>query len=67
VGAINSTYQKQRVEDVCKRLDLKPLCYLWEEDQIKLLDSMISAGIDAIIIKVAALGITDLISRSKME
>ncbi|CAK5085533.1 unnamed protein product [Meloidogyne enterolobii] len=57
VGAINSTYQKKRVEDVCQRLELKPLCYLWEEDQLKLLDSMISAGVEAIIIKVAALGL----------
>ncbi|KAF7639815.1 DAO domain-containing protein [Meloidogyne graminicola] len=57
VGAINSTYQKKRVEDVCQRLGLTPLCYLWEEDQLLLLDSMISAGIEAIIIKVASLGL----------
>lgn len=28
-GAIASTYQKKRVEDVCSRLGLKSLAYLW--------------------------------------
>lgn len=58
-GAINSTYQKDRVEDVCRRLDLTPLCYMWEVDQASLLDQMIAAGVHAIIIKVAALGLNE--------
>uniref|UniRef100_A0A914D4W5 Diphthine--ammonia ligase n=1 Tax=Acrobeloides nanus TaxID=290746 RepID=A0A914D4W5_9BILA len=58
VGAIQSSYQKDRVENVCKRLNLTPLCYLWEKDQIQLFDSMIHAGVDAIVIKVAAMGLT---------
>uniref|UniRef100_A0A914I3C1 Diphthine--ammonia ligase n=1 Tax=Globodera rostochiensis TaxID=31243 RepID=A0A914I3C1_GLORO len=40
-GAINSTYQKLRVED----------------DQLELLDAMIAAGVKAVLIKVAALGL----------
>jgi diphthine-ammonia ligase len=56
-GAINSTYQKVRVEDVCRRLGLTPLCYLWEVDQLSLFDEMIGAGVDAVIIKVAAMGL----------
>ncbi|KAI6241276.1 Diphthine--ammonia ligase [Aphelenchoides fujianensis] len=58
VGAILSSYQKDRVENVCRRLGLTPLCYLWQKDQLELYDDMIHAGIDAIIIKVAAAGLT---------
>ena len=32
-GAILSSYQKVRVEDVCRRLNLTPLCFLWEKEQ----------------------------------
>lgn len=58
VGAIFSTYQKDRVENVCRRLGLKPLCYLWARDQQELYDDMVQDGIEAIIIKVAAAGLT---------
>ncbi|KHN76410.1 Diphthine--ammonia ligase [Toxocara canis] len=59
VGAILSSYQKVRVESVCKRLCMRPLCYLWEADQAKLLDEMIEARLHAIIVKVAALGLNE--------
>ncbi|XGW24850.1 hypothetical protein V3C99_006368, partial [Haemonchus contortus] len=57
VGAILSSYQKLRVEDVCRRLELVPLCHLWERDQKELLRDMIRSGLDAILIKVAAVGL----------
>ncbi|XP_042300383.1 diphthine--ammonia ligase isoform X3 [Sceloporus undulatus] len=57
VGAILSDYQRVRVEDVCKRLALQPLAYLWRQDQETLLKEMISSNIQAIIIKVAAFGL----------
>ncbi|KAK5983603.1 hypothetical protein GCK32_003784 [Trichostrongylus colubriformis] len=56
-GAILSSYQKLRVEDVCRRLDLVPLCYLWERDQKELLRDMLRSGLNAILIKVAAVGL----------
>jgi diphthine-ammonia ligase len=56
-GAILSTYQKNRVENVCKRLGLESLAYLWSRNQQELLDDMICSGIDAILIKVACLGL----------
>ncbi|KAM9714117.1 diphthine--ammonia ligase isoform 2-T2 [Dama dama] len=56
VGAILSDYQRVRVENVCKRLNLQPLTYLWQRNQEDLLQEMISSNIQAIIIKVAALG-----------
>ncbi len=53
-GAILSTYQKNRVEDVCKRHNLISLAPLWKKDQKELIVEMIDYGIDARIIKVAS-------------
>eukprot|EP00794_Sanderia_malayensis_P017787 gene17788-19564_t len=57
VGAVFSDYQRVRVEHVCQRLGLKSLCYLWQRDQGELLQEMIDMELNAIIIKVAALGL----------
>ncbi|XP_069563269.1 diphthine--ammonia ligase isoform X1 [Brachyistius frenatus] len=57
VGAILSDYQRVRVENVCFRLGLQPLAYLWRRDQESLLAEMISSDLHAILIKVAALGL----------
>ncbi|CAG5866574.1 unnamed protein product [Menidia menidia] len=56
VGAILSDYQRVRVENVCLRLGLQPLAYLWRRDQESLLSEMISCDLHAILIKVAAFG-----------
>ncbi|KAG5681606.1 hypothetical protein PVAND_011022 [Polypedilum vanderplanki] len=58
IGAIFSDYQRIRGENVCSRLNLQPLAYLWRRDQAELLQEMIDCQIDAIIIKVASLGLT---------
>ncbi|KAF9115840.1 hypothetical protein BGX27_006081 [Mortierella sp. AM989] len=57
VGAILSTYQRIRVENVCARLGLVTLAYLWQRDQEELLSEMAQAGVNAILIKVAAIGL----------
>ncbi|CAB3255553.1 unnamed protein product [Arctia plantaginis] len=57
VGAILSDYQRIRVENVCHRLGLVPLAYLWRRNQKELLQEMITSGVEAVIIKVAALGL----------
>uniref|UniRef100_A0A8C3XHI1 Diphthine--ammonia ligase n=1 Tax=Cyanoderma ruficeps TaxID=181631 RepID=A0A8C3XHI1_9PASS len=57
VGAILSDYQRVRVEDVCRRLNLQPLAYLWHWNQEMLLKEIISSNVQAIIIKVAAFGL----------
>ncbi|TMS21504.1 Diphthine--ammonia ligase [Larimichthys crocea] len=57
VGAILSDYQRVRVENVCLRLGLQPLAYLWRQDQESLLHEMISSDLHAILIKVAAFGL----------
>ncbi|KAH7916170.1 hypothetical protein BJ138DRAFT_1169482 [Hygrophoropsis aurantiaca] len=59
VGAILSNYQRVRVEHVCRRLALTPLCYLWQRNQGELLSEMIEAGLEAILIKVAGIGLTE--------
>lgn len=56
-GAIASDYQRLRVESVCSRLGLVSFAYLWKEDQSLLLQEMISEGIVAITVKVAAMGL----------
>ncbi|XP_015206378.2 diphthine--ammonia ligase isoform X1 [Lepisosteus oculatus] len=57
VGAILSDYQRVRVENVCRRLGLQSLAYLWHRNQEDLLREMISCNIQALIIKVAAFGL----------
>ncbi|XP_076892398.1 diphthine--ammonia ligase-like [Bidens hawaiensis] len=56
-GAIASDYQRLRVENVCSRLGLISLAYLWKLDQSLLLQQMIESGIVAIAVKVAAIGL----------
>ena len=56
-GAILSTYQKNRVENICKRLNMTSLAYLWSRNQNELLNEMIESKIEAIIIKVACMGL----------
>lgn len=58
VGAILSNYQRVRVEHVCRRLGLTSLAYLWQRDQAELLSEMIEAGLTAVLIKVAGIGLT---------
>ncbi|XP_064487884.1 diphthine--ammonia ligase-like isoform X2 [Ornithodoros turicata] len=57
VGAIFSDYQRARVQNICNRLNIEMLAYLWHRDQAKLLKEMVDSGIHAIIIKVAAMGL----------
>ncbi|EFA74764.1 endoribonuclease L-PSP domain-containing protein [Heterostelium album PN500] len=56
-GAILSTYQRIRVENVSSRLGLTSYCYLWKRDQDELLGDMIESKMNAILIKVASMGL----------
>ncbi|KAI5072248.1 hypothetical protein GOP47_0012354 [Adiantum capillus-veneris] len=56
-GAIASDYQRMRVENVCSRLGLISLAYLWKQEQDDLLQQMIAGGINAVLVKVAAMGL----------
>lgn len=57
VGAIVSNYQRIRVEDVCARLGLTVLSYLWQRDRKVLLDEIIDSGVVAVLVKVAGAGL----------
>lgn len=56
-GAILSTYQRTRIESVCERLGLTSLSYLWQRKQEEILEEMDVVGLDARIVKVAAVGL----------
>lgn len=56
-GAILSTYQRLRVEDVCKRLSLTPLTYLWQMDRNALLDDLCNNNFEVVLVKVAGAGL----------
>lgn len=53
-GAILSSYQKNRIENVCNRLNLKSFTPLWNMNQKILLQEMINYGIEAIVVKIAS-------------
>ncbi|KAG7361982.1 phospholipid-translocating P-type ATPase, flippase [Nitzschia inconspicua] len=53
-GAILSTYQRMRIENVCQRLGLTSISYLWRlAPQQELLKQMLDDGIDAVLVKTA--------------
>mmetsp|Transcript_24646 Transcript_24646/g.36297 ORF Transcript_24646/g.36297 Transcript_24646/m.36297 type:complete len:769 (-) Transcript_24646:20-2326(-) len=56
-GTIVSSYQRYRVENVCQRLGLTPLTYLWQRDREDLLTEMIDSGVNAVLVKVAGAGL----------
>ncbi|PYH92868.1 hypothetical protein BO71DRAFT_382674 [Aspergillus ellipticus CBS 707.79] len=68
-GAILSTYQRTRIEDVAGRLGLVPLAWLWQYPTLPrgvelggeagLLEDMAAAGCEARIIKVASGGLDE--------
>ncbi len=56
-GAIFSNYQRLRVENVCQRLGLVSLAYLWLRDQSELLDEMIECRMHAHLVKICSMGL----------
>ncbi|KAK4683546.1 diphthine-ammonia ligase, partial [Tremellales sp. Uapishka_1] len=64
-GAILSTYQRLRIEHVCSRLSLTSLSYLWQTPQLTLLDQLAACQVDAILVKVAGVGLgADVVGQS---
>jgi diphthine-ammonia ligase len=57
-GAILSDYQRVRVESTCLRLGLTALAPLWRRNQAELLSEMVAVGIEAVLVKVACLGLS---------
>jgi predicted ATP pyrophosphatase (TIGR00289 family) len=55
-GAISSRYQKERIDKICRELNLKSIAPLWQEDSVKLLKEIINLNFDVIIVGVYAYG-----------
>ena len=54
-GALLSTYQRVRIENVCQRLGLTSLSYLWRRgSQHDTLRAMIEAGMEVVLVRTAA-------------
>ncbi|MFW5902282.1 MAG: diphthine--ammonia ligase [archaeon] len=56
-GAIESEYQKKRLEYIGEELDLKSFCPLWRKDPEKLMESQIEDGTEFIINKISSGGL----------
>jgi diphthine-ammonia ligase len=64
-GAILSNYQRLRIEHVCQRLGLVSISYLWQAEQLPLLERMLSCGMEVILAKVAGVGLgVDLVGKN---
>jgi diphthine-ammonia ligase len=58
-GAVLSNYQRHRIEAVAARPDiaLLPLTLLWQRSQARLVEDMVAARVQPVLIKVAAYGL----------
>jgi predicted ATP pyrophosphatase (TIGR00289 family) len=56
-GAIASTYQKERIDNLCKELELKSIAPLWHQDPLKLMKELIDLKFKVIIVGVSAFGL----------
>lgn len=56
-GAVASRYQKDRIDAVCKELDLRSITPLWGKDQLNLLQDEIDARFDIIFSGVSSAGL----------
>ncbi len=55
-GAISSRYQKERIDWVCRELNLKSVTPLWQEDSMQLLKEIVNLDFDVMIVGVYAYG-----------
>lgn len=55
-GAIASTYQKTRIEQICKQLNLKCITPLWQQDPHKVLREVLDLNFEVIVTGVYAYG-----------
>lgn len=56
-GAVESQYQKTRIEKVCANLGLKSFSPLWHMNPSTLLSDILSAGFEVMVVGVAAQGL----------
>ena len=56
-GAIRSSYQKERVGNICKELDIRSITPLWHQDSLDIMNELIALKFKVIIIGVYAYGL----------
>ncbi|KAL7718950.1 Diphthine--ammonia ligase [Entamoeba marina] len=56
-GAIASTYQSNRLNNVAERCNIKVLTPLWQKNQMDVLNDIINSGLDARLVKVCSMGL----------
>ncbi|RLJ00712.1 MAG: diphthine--ammonia ligase [Candidatus Aenigmatarchaeota archaeon] len=59
VGAVASEYQRNRVENIAKKLNLELISPIWNIDEVEYLKKLINVGFKIIITGVAAEGFTE--------
>jgi len=55
-GAVASEYQKEKIDVLCEKLNLKSFAPLWHKDSEQLLREMVNSGFEVIITSVSAQG-----------
>ncbi len=58
-GAVESEYQRSRIEGLCRRLGIDLFAPLWQRDPGTLAEEMLDAGFDIRIVQVAAAGLDE--------
>lgn len=58
-GAIESTYQKSRIDMICEKLHLKSISPLWHKDPVEYMRELVDLGFEIIISSVSAYGLTE--------
>jgi len=58
-GAVESNYQKTRIDNICSQLNLKSLAPLWHKDPLVMLSEMFELKFDVVIVGVYAHGFND--------
>ncbi|WP_323735567.1 TIGR00289 family protein [Methanosphaera sp. ISO3-F5] len=57
-GALESVYQKSRIDKICKKLGLKSISPLWHRNPIEYMQEIVDLGFEVIITSVSAYGLT---------
>ncbi|RAP51709.1 MAG: TIGR00289 family protein [Methanosphaera sp. SHI613] len=57
-GALESVYQKSRIDDICERIGLKSISPLWHVDAVEYMRQLVDEGFEIIISSVSAYGLT---------
>ncbi|RLG19582.1 TIGR00289 family protein [Candidatus Micrarchaeota archaeon] len=58
-GAVESEYQKQRIDLICEQLGVRSFAPLWKKKPLELLEEMIDEGFEIIVTAVAAEGVNE--------